>query len=234
MKLTEQEDQFVKQYLSKILKYRETYDELYDHIVTALSHKTSITSFEQSVYDIVTDDFGGYDNLMKLEKASKKVAVKDTIGLFLIYFTGYFKFPKLVYTVAGIVMIYYFAPHVQLKLWTVLGNCLVMIVFPQLYYFALMIKKFAFLQKRDKKGYVFKPTFKLNVIAAMGTLPIWIYLLCDFLSPIYLSFWRSPHPVLLTSFLIISVLYALSLMKLYRDIAISRTYIILATDKILT
>ena len=232
MKPTEQEDQLLKQYLSKTLKYRETYDELYDHVVTALSHKTTITSFEQSVYDIITDDFGGYDNLMKLEKASKKVAIKDTIKGSLIYFTGYFKFPKLLYTVAGIVMVYYFTLNVQLTLWTVLAICLTMICFPQLYYFAMSIKKFAFLQKRDKKGYVFKPTFKLNIIAAMGTLPVWIYVLCSYWSPpIYLSFWRDPDPVLVTSLIMISILYALSLMKLYRDIAISKTYIILAVDK---
>jgi hypothetical protein len=232
MKLTEQEDQLLKQYLSKILKYRETYDELYDHVVTALSHKTTITSFEQSVYDIITDDFGGYDNLMKLEKASKKMAIKDTIKGFLIYFTGYFKFPKLLYTVAGIVMVYYFTLYFQLTLWTVQAICPAMICFPQLYYFVTLIKEFAFLQKRDKKGYVFKPAFKLNVIAAIGTLPVWIFLPFTYwLPPIYLSFWHSPHPVFVTSFLMTSVLYALSLMKLYRDIAISRTHIILAVDK---
>jgi hypothetical protein len=73
MKLTEQEDQFLKQYLSKVLKYRETYDELYDHIITALSHRATITSFEETIADIISDDFGGPGNLLKLEKASKGV-----------------------------------------------------------------------------------------------------------------------------------------------------------------
>ena len=82
MKLTEQEDQFLKQYLSKRLKYRETYDELYDHIITALSHKITITSFEEAIADIIRDDFGGPGNLMELETASKKAAVKDTVRLF--------------------------------------------------------------------------------------------------------------------------------------------------------
>jgi hypothetical protein len=232
MKLTEQEDQLLKQYLSKILKYRETYDELYDHIVTALSHKTTIISFEQSVYDIITDDFGGYDNLIKLEKASKKMAVKDTIGLFLIYFTGYFKFPKLVYTVAGIIMVYYFTLNVQLTLFTVLAICSTMIFFPLLYYFAMKIKMHSFLQKRDKKEYVFKPLFKLNIITTVAALPVLINFLCTYwLPPIYLSFWHNPNPVFVTSLIMISVLYALSLMKLYRDMTISRTHIILAVDK---
>jgi hypothetical protein len=232
MKLTKQEDLLLKQYLCKTLKYRETYDELYDHIVTALSHKTTITSFEQTVYDIITDDFGGYDNLMKQERTSKKVAIKDTIRGFLIYFTDYFKFPQLVYTVAGIAMLYYFTLHVQLTLWTVHAICISMICFPQLYYFAMIIKNYAFLQKRDKKWYVFKPTLKLNVIAAMGVLPVCIFMpLTYWLPPAYLSFWRNPNSIFVTSYLMISVLYALSLMKLYRDIAISRIHIILATYK---
>jgi hypothetical protein len=39
MKPTEQEKQWLKEYLYQALTYRETFDEVYDHILLALEHK---------------------------------------------------------------------------------------------------------------------------------------------------------------------------------------------------
>jgi len=234
MKLTEEEDQLLKQYLLKILKYRETYDELYDHIITALSHKTTITSFEETIADILTDDFGGYDNLTKLEKAYKKVAVRDTVRLFLIYFIGYFKFPKLLFTVAGIVMIYYFTQHVQLKESYLSSIGLAMACSPWIYYGAKRIK----LQKENKKAghvfnpLIFKPTSNEYLIYQISCFPI-----CFWVGDLFNSWNRYSNksgPIETAFCLIIFALYALSLMKLYRDsLARIRTDIILITDKFL-
>lgn len=236
MKLTEQEDQLLKQYLSEILKYRETYDELYDHIVTALSHKTTIISFEQSVYDIITDDFGGYDNLMKLEKASKKAAIKDTTRLFLISFIGYFKFPKLLYTVVGCGITYYFTLHVQLSLWNLRAIGLTMMVLPMIYTFARSVKMYAFVQKEDiKAGRVFnrhkfnRPKIKpsltgsaINVIVTIPCLPLMLPHL--WLPMIY-------YPAFITLFLLFYALYNLSLARLYRNDLATTKAIILTADK---
>ncbi|WP_183580461.1 hypothetical protein HDF18_25915 [Mucilaginibacter sp. X5P1] len=237
MRLTEQEDQLLKQYLSKILKYRETYDELYDHIITALSHKTTITSFEQTIYDIITDDFGGHDNLMKLEKASKRAAFKDTIRLFLISFIGYFKFPKLLYTVVGAGMTYYFTLHVQLSLWNLRTIGLTMMVLPAIYTFARSVKMYAFVQKEDiKAGRDFnrhkfnRPKIKPSltgsatiVILTIAALPLMFPHL--WLPMIY-------YPVFVTLFLLFCALYNLSLARFYRnDLARTRA-IILAADKL--
>jgi len=235
MKLTGQEDQFLKQYLSKILKYRETYDELYDHIITALSHKTTITSFEQTVYDIITDDFGGHDNLMKLEKAFRKAAIKGTIRLFLIYFIGYFKFPKLLYTIAGIVMTYYFTLYVQLTLSTLEVICIPIVFLPGLYCSVKYLKTYNFVRK--KAGRVFnpptiKPQLKAGALPILSLFPYFAFLiLINFEWVDELDFYN-PHTVLTTLGLSICALYGLSLMKLrIDDFEINRTKIILAADK---
>jgi hypothetical protein len=232
MKLTEQEDQFLKQYLSKVLKYRETYDELYDHIITALSHRTTITSFEETIADIISDDFGGPGNLPKLEKASKKAASKDTIRLFLISFISYFKFPKLLYTVAGTIMTYYFTLHIQLNLWNLRAIGWTMMVLPVIYTFARSVKMYAFLQKEDiKAGRDFnrhrfnRPKIKpsltgsaINVIVAIPSLPLMLPHL--WLPLIY-------YPVFVTSFLLFYALYNLSLARFYRnDLTRTRAYVL--------
>ena len=236
MKLTGQEDQLLKQYLSKILKYRETYDELYDHIITALSHKTTITSFEETIADIIRDDFGGPDNLIKLEKASKKAAVEDTVRLFLISFIGYFKFPKLSYTVVGAGMTYYFTLHVQLNLWNLRAIGLTMMVLPMIYTFTRSVKMYAFVQKEDiKAGRVFnrhkfnRPKIKpsltssaINVIVTIPCLPLMLPHL--WLPMIY-------YPVFVTLFLLFYALYNLSLARFYRNDLARTKAIILAAYK---
>lgn len=232
MKLTAQEDQFLKQYLSKTLKYRETYDELYDHIITALSHKITTSSFEETIADIIRDDFGGPDNLRKLEKASKKSAFKDTVRLFLISFIGYFKFPKLLYTVASAGMTYYFILHVQLNLWNLRAIGLTMMVLPMIYTFARSVKMYAFVQKEDiKAGRVFnrhkfnRPKIKpsltgsaINVIVTIPCLPLMLPHL--WLPMIY-------YPLFVTLFLLFYALYNLSLERFYgNDLTRTRAYVL--------
>jgi len=82
MKLTEQQDIYLKEYLRKALKYRETYNEVYDHMLTALTNKTGDAPFEQIVDEIIRYDFGGRDSLAMLEVAAKKSNSKADIASF--------------------------------------------------------------------------------------------------------------------------------------------------------
>jgi hypothetical protein len=67
MKPTEQEKQWLKEYLYQALTYRETFDEVYDHILLALEHKEAQPFFESTVYQIIDEDFGGSINMLNME-----------------------------------------------------------------------------------------------------------------------------------------------------------------------
>src|SRR5882757_4068580 len=114
MKPTDQRQQWLKEYLGAVLTYREAFEEVYDHVVTGFNNDTDAASFEHSVNAIINNDFGGYDKLPKLEKASKKAATKNSIKLFLTHFIGYFKFPSLLYVIATNVITYYLILYLQI------------------------------------------------------------------------------------------------------------------------
>lgn len=58
MKPTLQQGEILKKYLREALLYRETYEEVYDHVLTSLAQKSEESSFQNAVNEILNDDFG--------------------------------------------------------------------------------------------------------------------------------------------------------------------------------
>ncbi|MES2376152.1 MAG: hypothetical protein V4553_06230 [Bacteroidota bacterium] len=79
MKPTKQEKQWLKDYLYQTMEYRETYEEVYDHILLALENEPRPEFFEGSVMKIITDDFGSNNALYELERSCKYTAERDSI-----------------------------------------------------------------------------------------------------------------------------------------------------------
>ena len=68
MKPTNQQKQWLQNYLQSVLKYRETCIEVYDHLLAALEEKPETRFFETNVIEIIESDFGGNNGLLKLEE----------------------------------------------------------------------------------------------------------------------------------------------------------------------
>ena len=98
MKPTLQQGEILKKYLREALLYRETYEEVYDHVLTSLAQKSEESSFQNAVNEILNDDFGGGKGLVEIEKKSYQLVVNETINQQWKYFKYSFKFPGLLYT----------------------------------------------------------------------------------------------------------------------------------------
>jgi hypothetical protein len=241
MKLTDQQQQWLKEYLGKVLIYRETFEEVYDHVITGLATKTNTVSFEHNVNDIINNDFGGYDKLPKLEKASKKAAAKNSIKVFLTHFASYFKFPSLLYVFAASVVTHYLILYLQIFSWGLWKILLLGIVIQMVPVFGEGNKIFAALKTRySQTGEVFnpikiKPSLKKGFFRVISMIPFYLFLLISLsLSLLESSVVLSPDIIStgITVSIAITVLYQLALKKLYSDdLETGIIRIILATGK---
>jgi len=68
----------IRQYLDKHLKYKETEDELFDHIVTALEHAPVELSLGEAMNHIIKD-IGGLKGIAKIEKTAKITAIRTML-----------------------------------------------------------------------------------------------------------------------------------------------------------
>lgn len=67
MKLTDQQKAEVRNYIITVPKYRETYNELYDHILNSLSDNENEYSINE-VISIINNDFGGFEKIASQEE----------------------------------------------------------------------------------------------------------------------------------------------------------------------
>ncbi|MBB6502588.1 hypothetical protein [Pedobacter cryoconitis] len=92
MILTAQQNQKIKDYIFDATKYKETYHEVYDHILNALTDLDEVYSIEL-VTKIVNDDLGGLKEIKKQEELYQKQVNKRYTGLFRLEIVNTFKWP---------------------------------------------------------------------------------------------------------------------------------------------
>lgn len=71
MELTEEQKAEIKNYIIDVPKYRETYNELYDHILNSLKDNDGSYSID-AVNVIINNDFGGFSEIVEQEKIYQK------------------------------------------------------------------------------------------------------------------------------------------------------------------
>jgi hypothetical protein len=213
MKPTAKQDILLKEYLRKVLRYRETYEEVYDHILTALAHNPYTGTLEEAVNQILREDFGGYDQLQKMESKAKSAALKDGVNKYLLYFFSYFKWPALPFTLGFAVLVYFTLAQVRLLpiAWEAL--------------FALIILTPAILSLRRYYwvGYVFrdkKRSVRDDIFARISMVPTRLIVFLGIGITINISkgrdIWQHATPMVLTALYVLSAVYLLSLIKLYK------------------
>jgi hypothetical protein len=96
---TDQEKEWLRDYLYQAFTYRETFNEAYDHILMALEHKERKPFFESNVFEILDEDFGGSTNMLNMEIDCKSMINREFKAQYFRTLLSWLKLPRLVYTV---------------------------------------------------------------------------------------------------------------------------------------
>lgn len=79
MILTETQKTEIREFIGTVPKYQETYDELYDHILSSLGTLENENYNIDLVARIVNEDFGGFKNIVCVEADYNKQAMKNVM-----------------------------------------------------------------------------------------------------------------------------------------------------------
>jgi hypothetical protein len=77
MKPNQEQRDFIKELLQSMLDVQETYDELYDHVLTALEAVPDYVPFNEAVRNIIEYDLGGKRGIRAIQARYIKIAIKD-------------------------------------------------------------------------------------------------------------------------------------------------------------
>ena len=80
MKLTEDQLQVLQIILSGYVKYKETYEEVYDHVLTALENSDNIKPLDEAINIILLNDFGGFAGLRLLERKRRWAVARQVLA----------------------------------------------------------------------------------------------------------------------------------------------------------
>jgi hypothetical protein len=209
MKPTELQLKVLQEYLHKILSYRETYEEIYDHILSALEYQPDSISFEEAINTVIKNDFGSPKNLLKIEKAVKDALVKETIGTYMKYFIYYFKVPGLLYTLVVALLSLYFFSQMRFEPTGIVSIVAVVILCPCSIW-ALRLYNTGYILDTTRKS------AKDKLFENMAGLPIRICLIpLMAVNLLPYKMWDSNY-YLITAFFVLGVFYNVALYKLYK------------------
>ncbi|MFI5450630.1 hypothetical protein ACHMWN_00560 [Pedobacter sp. UC225_61] len=94
MKLTDEQKAEIKDYIITVPKYRETYNELFDHIVNSFEDSKVTFSIDE-VINIVNKDFGGFSEIVYQEKSYQKELSKQYNKGFRMEMVNSFRWPNI-------------------------------------------------------------------------------------------------------------------------------------------
>lgn len=95
MELTQVQKEEIKAYIIDVPRYRETYNEVYDHILNSLEDNPGSYSINE-VISIINNDFGGFYAIVEQEKIYQQQLHKRYNRLFLLEMLNTFKWPGII------------------------------------------------------------------------------------------------------------------------------------------
>lgn len=162
------QDEDLKTYLRKAFLYRETYEEVYDHIISALQNQADGISFENAVNDIIRNDFGGHQNLVNIEANSKRAIRRDIRRQQSVFFWSFFKFPNFIYVLILALITYKLLVLLPLTTNIIRGIFLLLSFLP---WFAMPLRYYL-------TGYIFgdtKRSVKDNTMSTWSMVPFQVF-----------------------------------------------------------
>jgi hypothetical protein len=111
---TPDQKQWLKDYLRKVMVYRETYEEVYDHMLLAIENHPEQQYFATTVLDILDKDFGGSNGLLALEENCRQAVEATAQAQFRDNFKHWFASPLVIVTAALFMGLFYLQlPNVE-------------------------------------------------------------------------------------------------------------------------
>ncbi|MDB5061103.1 MAG: hypothetical protein JWP67_946 [Mucilaginibacter sp.] len=221
MKPDQQQIKLLQNYLHETLTYRETYEEIYDHILTALEHQPDNISYQDVINNIICNDFGDHKNLLKIEKISKEALVKESFSKYVSFFLGYFKFHGLIYTATYGLLMYYFLTSINLGVVAFVSIVLIVtVVVPGVIIMVRLFNTGYFLDttRKSARDKMFE-NFAGGPVRVLIALHAWIFITSSghFYKMSVYGAWYNLHPYSITIILMLCTIYNLALYKLYKD-----------------
>lgn len=97
MKPTKEEIKYLNEFLDMELVYRETYDEMQDHLLSALQQYPDNVDFETALHEIIDTQFGGAAGLRAIDRQYQKHGVIEMRKRYLNHILNMFRFPSVIY-----------------------------------------------------------------------------------------------------------------------------------------
>jgi hypothetical protein len=221
MKPDQQQIKVLQDYLHETLTYREAYEEVYDHILTALEHHPDNISYQDAINNIIRNDFGDHKNLLKIEKVNKAALVRESLNKYVSFFLGYFKFPGVIYTATYGLLIYYFLTRVNLGMVALVSILLIItMVVPGVIIMVRLFNTGYFLDttRKSARDKMFE-NFAGGPVRVLIALHTWIFATSSGYGYKISVFgaWYNLHPYIITIILMLCTIYNLALYKLYKD-----------------
>lgn len=200
------------------IKFQEIYDELLDHIVTAIEERRAagdISSLEQMYTDVVKSQFGGYSGIERIAKSHENGYKHRVRKMIWANFRHYVNFQSLVFVIA-LVSFGLLFPHTKL----VMGIFFITIFAAAAYSSAYAyIKLRSIKPKGGKISLVYSHTItQANVPLLFLNALLWVPQLPDIFSDNYkFKMLDMYYPAILAFLLAFMIIYNMSCMRLCRQ-----------------
>jgi len=219
MKLSQSEELSLQKYLRSNLRYRETYAEFYDHILSSLENMPGNINFDESIKRIIDKDFGGIAGMRTIEIQYQKSTFREMQTKYFDALLSCLTSPLIFLLLAYSAIVCY----VVQQSWYNFFTFLVLMVTIRLVPGVMKLMRYI------RSGYVFgdtKRSVKDSFFKWMDYIPgiILLVILCS--TDLFGSTPPSiiKNPIFNVSFLIISGWHAIAFYKVYRhDIITSLT-----------
>ncbi len=220
MIITQEQQENVREVLWHNLKFRETFDELYDHILTSIEQAEKEDKPPHEIADdIIKNEFGGWEKLKELEISRQKQIQLQLRGKLWQLMKGYFRFPLIMFTLLASGSFYYAADHLPRKFIMLALFCSVMVPF-------IMWCRMAPINRWSKK---YKASIKESVAERIGTLGLSLFNCLIFIPQLFAGgashlVVTHAHASVLALAAVIYITYSLSAIRIFQeDLKVSLT-----------
>jgi hypothetical protein len=215
MMITQAQQENIKEILWHNLKFRETFDELYDHILTSIERTETDDKLPYEIaIDIIKNEFGGWEKLKELETSGQKEIQKHLRKKLWELMKGYFRFPLIMFTLLASGSFYYVADHLSRKIIVLMMFLAVMMPLLMCY------KIIPFPLKRWSKKY--KASIKESVAENIARIGLSLFNCLMFIPQLFVKegnylVVNNMHASVLALAAVIYITYSLSAIKLFQE-----------------
>ncbi|WP_342647708.1 hypothetical protein [Mucilaginibacter sp. CSA2-8R] len=215
MTITQAQQESIREVLWHNLKFKETFDELYDHILTSIEHtETSEKLPHEIATDIIKSEFGGWEKLKELELSRQKQIQSQLRGKLWKLMKGYFRFPLILFTLLASSVFYYAADHLPRKI-------IVLIMFLAVMMPLLMCYRIiSFPIKRWSRKY--KASIKESVVEGISKIGLGLFNCLMFIPQLFVKdgnflVINNMHASALALAAVVYSIYSLSAIRLFQE-----------------